>query len=433
MLFTGLVLLIQVTAVWLWTRRYEPILQLLRNHNVLFTKVFQSLANSGNVNISPELRADLLKFTTNTTYENSDIDYETLDKIEQEYDLQIDRQVVNSGMIALVFKAKRVGRVFTSTSEDSIGTSWTTSITETTEETEEVVVKLKRLGIDARLKADCQSLKTLYGYAAWLAPRNIFIRLLKPFINNINDIISQCDFATEIRNLRQAKEDFAPLDFIRIPTVYTKPVGDPKAIVMEYINGTHTLPADTPLEKRIEYMEQFVAFMCFTYMYNAIQHTDLHSGNILFLPNGFGIIDYGMAIQLSDELHEIVLTLISTIKGDQQPHEIDYIDTFKHTFIPPLCKDDMDDVAAVEEICMSIGIPLFDAIDLDELNLMDNVEQLSAHIKKPIIFHPECYKIILSISMMGEKYAIMGPDYTDDKEFREIERRGLARAMSIIF
>ena len=86
MLFTGLVLLIQVTAVWLWTRRYEPILQLLRNHNVLFTKVFQSLANSGNVNISPELRADLLKFTTNTTYENSDIDYETLDPFFAEND-----------------------------------------------------------------------------------------------------------------------------------------------------------------------------------------------------------------------------------------------------------------------------------------------------------------------------------------------------------
>jgi predicted unusual protein kinase regulating ubiquinone biosynthesis (AarF/ABC1/UbiB family) len=434
MLFTSFVLLIQVAFTWIWTRRYAPILHLLRNHNVLFTKVFQSLANSGNVNISPELRADLLKFTANTTFHESDIDYEALDQIEQEYDLQIDRNVVNSGMIALVFRAKRVGRVFTSTPDsDGLNHSWTTSITETTEDTEELIVKLKRRGIDARLQADCQSLKALYSYAAWLAPRNIFVRLLKPFINNINDIASQCDFSTEIRNLRQAKEDFAPLDFIRIPTVYNKATTDPKAIVMEYINGTHTLPADTPLEKRIEYMEQFVTFMCFTYMYNTIQNTDLHSGNILFLPNGLGIIDYGMAIQLSDELHEIILTLISTIKGDRQPHEIDYIETFKHTFVPPLCKEEMDDVDAVEEICMSIGIPLFDAIDLDELNLMDNVEQLSTHIKKPIVFHPECYKIILSISMMGEKYAIMGPDYTDDKEFKEIERRGLARALSIIF
>jgi tRNA A-37 threonylcarbamoyl transferase component Bud32 len=400
-MFTGLVLF-QIAFLWLWTRQYKPILQLLRNHNILFTKVFQSLANSGNVNIGPELRAALLEYTTNTSYEDADIDYDALDQLEKNYNIQIDRRVINSGMIALVMRT-----------------------------TDGRIIKLKRRGIEARLTADCQSLKALYNFAAWLAPRNIYVRLLKPCMNNIDDIVAQTDFATEIRNLRQAKEDFAPLDFIQIPTVYNYPDANPAAIIMEHINGSHTLPDDTPEAARIQYMEQFCTFISFGFMYNAIQHTDLHSGNILFTPTGLGIIDYGMAIQLADDLHEAILTIVSTIKGDKQLHEIDFIDTFKNIFLPPL-PEHIENRAAIEDICISIAQPLLDAIDMDELNLMDNIEQLSAQLGHPISFHPQCYKIILLFSMMGEKRVIMGP-YCCPKTLRAAEVRGLKRALRIIF
>ena len=400
-MFTGLVLF-QIAFLWLWTRQYKPILQLLRNHNILFTKVFQSLANSGNVNIGPELRAALLEYTTNTSYEDADIDYDALDQLEKNYNIQIDRRVINSGMIALVMRT-----------------------------TDGRIIKLKRRGIEARLTADCQSLKALYNFAAWLAPRNIYVRLLKPCMNNIDDIVAQTDFATEIRNLRQAKEDFAPLDFIQIPTVYNYPDANPAAIIMEHIDGSHTLPDDTPEAVRIQYMEQFCTFISFGFMYNAIQHTDLHSGNILFTPTGLGIIDYGMAIQLADDVHDVILTIASTIKGDKQLHEIDFIDTFKNIFLPPL-PEHIENRAAIEDICISIAQPLIDAIDMDELNLMDNIEQMSIQLGHPISFHPQCYKIILLFSMMGEKRVIMGP-YCCPKTLRAAEVRGLKRALRIIF
>ena len=80
---------------------YEQTLQLLRSHNILFTKVFQSLTNSSSLNIEPDLQRVLTRYTTNVTYTEDEIDQVTIDEVEKNYDVRIDRRVVNSGMIAL--------------------------------------------------------------------------------------------------------------------------------------------------------------------------------------------------------------------------------------------------------------------------------------------------------------------------------------------
>lgn len=459
--FTGLVLAARVSVAWLWSG-HGAVLQLLRNHNILFTKVFQSLANSNNVNISPELRKELLQFTTNTSYQESDIDYEELDRIEQEYGLQIDRHVVNSGMIALVFRATVVanvikeptgsddfrGTVVSRATEEPTGSDdfratvvpraseATPLLSDETEptlsESKERIIKLKRRCITTRLAADCESLRALYDQVAWFAPRNIFIRVLKPFMKNIGDIISQCDFAAEIRNLRQAKEDFAPLDFIKIPTAYNTPCPDPKAIIMEYIDGTHALPPDTPLETRLNYLEQFTTFVSYAYLYNAIQHTDLHSGNVLFRPGGIGIIDYGMAIQVADDMHEVLINMCEITMGKKHLHEVDVIDTFKNLISPPMVPSEITNRAAVEEICYTLAEPLINMIDIDELLIMDLIDNLSAELGHTVTLHRDCYKIILSIAMMGQKVTIMGKDYNDSVTLRELERRAQKRAFALI-
>jgi predicted unusual protein kinase regulating ubiquinone biosynthesis (AarF/ABC1/UbiB family) len=431
--FTGLVLAARVSVAWLWSG-HGAVLQLLRNHNILFTKVFQSLANSNNVNISPELRKELLQFTTNTSYQESDIDYEELDRIEQEYGLQIDRHVVNSGMIALVFRATVVANVIKEPTGSDAEETPLLSTTEESAETEskERIIKLKRRGITARLAADCESLRALYDQVAWFAPRNIFIRVLKPFMKNIGDIISQCDFAAEIRNLRQAKEDFAPLDFIKIPTAYNTPSPDPKAIIMEYIDGTHALPPDTPLETRLNYLEQFTTFVSYAYLYNAIQHTDLHSGNVLFRPGGIGIIDYGMAIQVADDMHDVLINMCEITMGKKHLHEVDVIDTFKNLISPPMVPHEINNRAAVEEICYTLAEPLINMIDIDELLIMDLIDNLSAELGHTVTLHRDCYKIILSIAMMGQKVTIMGKDYNDSVTLRELERRAQKRAFALI-
>jgi tRNA A-37 threonylcarbamoyl transferase component Bud32 len=408
--YTWAKLLSYISGLYLWYGRtpifYKKTLQLLRNENILFTKIFQSLANSSNFHASPELKHQFQLYAANTSYSDSEIDYECLDKIEQDYTLQLDRRVINSGMIALVFKGY-----------DASGTP--------------IIIKLKRKNITQHLQKGCDSIALFYNYAAWYAPQNIYVRILKPFITNISDIVEQCNFTQEIANMKRAKEDYEPLTFIQIPTVYNKSPAETEYIVMECIEGTHVLPPNTSEEVRLDYMEKFGTFTTYGFLYNAIQHTDLHSGNILFTPTGLGVIDFGMTIQVSDEIHDILLAVGEIIKNQPPLHEIDFIDTFKELFAPPLIKADIKNPQKVEDIIISIAQPLIEAIEFDELNITDNLSVLSEHLGREIVLNRDVYKILLGLSMMTGKVTILGPHYPNAK-LMDIERRALRNAYALI-
>ena len=183
---------------YFWNRRrfFQKTFQVLRDNNIIFTKIFQSLGNNTRLTLAEEIRDECRKYGADVSYTPAEIDYDRIDAIEREHDVIIDRQVLNSGMIALVFSGTR--RI----------------------SGEALILKLKRRGIDAKLKSGCDQVTAAYKIAAYCYPRHIIIRILKPFITNIDDIISQCDFNKEIQNLRTAKEDFTPLPFIHIPTVF---------------------------------------------------------------------------------------------------------------------------------------------------------------------------------------------------------------------
>jgi predicted unusual protein kinase regulating ubiquinone biosynthesis (AarF/ABC1/UbiB family) len=410
--YTWCKLATQVSLKYLWHGKtptfYQQTLQLLRNENILFTKIFQSLATTANLSLPPDLQAELLRYTTNVSYTEQEINYNCLAQIEADYNVHIDLRVANSGMIALIFKGK-----------DASGNP--------------VIIKLKRNGITKHLREGCAAVSLLYDWSAYFFRQNIVVRILKPFIRNITDIIEQCDFDREIRNLKQAKEDFAPLTFIQIPTVYNKDTKSTDFILMEFIEGTHTPPPNTSHADRIEYLEKFGTFTTYAFLYNTIQNTDLHSGNIIFTPTGLGIIDFGMAIQPTEEMHEMMLKIGEMIRDETPIHEIDFIESFKDLFVPPLDKSKMENPQQVEDICLSIAQPLLEQLDMDELNITDNLDRLTAHLNSEISLHKDLYKILLGLSMMGGKVTIFGLDYKKyADEIIATERRACTRAFAYI-
>lgn len=410
-LYTWTSLFIRILFLRIWhgytTPFYRKSLQIFRNENILFTKIFQSLANCSSHQIDPELRAELQHYTNNSSYTEAEINYELLDTIETEYKLQIDRRVINSGMIALVFRGV-----------DASGNP--------------VIIKLKRRNITEQLQRGCDDITTIYGYLSYWKPNNIYVRILRPFIRNIDDIIDQCNFTQEIANLRTAKEDFAPIDFVQIPTVYNRNAAPTEYILMEYIDGTHVLPPNTTDEVRLRYLEQFCLCACFSFLSNAIQHTDLHSGNILFTKKGFAVIDYGMAIQMTDAEHDIMLSIAEIIHEERPIHEIDFINTFKDVFEPPLDRAAMHNVQEVEDACISIAQPLLDKIDVDELNITDNIMRLNAVLEHHVDLNRIMYKMLLGISMMGVKYMLIGGSNIDNETIKRIEKRALAQAYTLV-
>jgi predicted unusual protein kinase regulating ubiquinone biosynthesis (AarF/ABC1/UbiB family) len=390
---------------------YERTLQLLRNQNILFTKVFQSLTNSSSLPIDPELRSVLSRYTTNVTYTEDEIDHTTIDDVEKNHDVRIDRRVVNSGMIALVFHG-------------------------TTSSGDPIVLKLKRRDIDAQIRKGCESTRYMYDVVAYLYPRNIVVRILKPFIENIDDIIDQCDFDREIQNMLAAAEDYAELSFIQIPAVHNHSSSNHNTrtsyILMDRIVGHHVMPPEKTETERLHYLYQFCLFNSFGMLSNAIQHTDLHSGNILFTDTGLGVIDFGMALRVSDTTHEIVLSIADIVRDGSRVSDMDYAETFKHLFVPVLSREEITDPVEFRNVCEAVMLPLTENVVIDELNIQDRLEQLSTVLKREIHMNREFYKMLLSMTMMGCVRSTMGPDYKDADRIHEIETRAINAAFMMI-
>ena len=399
---------------------YREALSLLRAENILFTKIFQSLANSTALPLPPELRTELLTFTANCPYTEEEIDREVIRQVEERHHVTFgDRPTpLQSGMIALIFRGAD-------------------------EDNEPVILKLKRKNIHARLSASCDAIRLLYTSAARIFPNHIIIRILEPFMENLHDILDQCDFAREIRNLQQAAEDYDGLQCVRIPEVLG-PGADsassqhshsskhsPEYILMECLAGSHSLPPDISPTERLRYFEYFCTFVCHGFIYNTIQHTDLHAGNILFLPDGLGIIDYGMAFQPTDTVHDMMLSVMMIVFEEQPYYEIDFIETFSEIVSPPLRREELQDVQAVEDLCIAIATPLLSSIEMDELDVTATVHKMSTLIGRPLVLHRDLYKMLLGLAMMGHNKTILGPTFTDPAAVLAIEKRVLARLMTM--
>jgi predicted unusual protein kinase regulating ubiquinone biosynthesis (AarF/ABC1/UbiB family) len=415
---------LRIATSFVWHGRgaafYHDTLRILRSHNLLFTKIFQSLANSTALQLPPPLRKELTAFTANCPYTTDEIDIECLDKVADKQNIRFDPLPKQAGMIALIFHG--VNR----------------------ETGQHVILKLKRKEIEARLRVACQSIRALYDFMAHWFPQHILIRILHPFMENLEDILDQCDFGREICNLRQARADFAELPCVQIPEVLSPGSGsgsgsgsgtsgtteNPSYILMTCLHGTHTLAPDATKEDRLRYFEYFCRFMCYGFIFNCLQHTDLHAGNILFMEGGIGVLDFGMAFQPSETVHDMILSVMMILFEERPFYEIDFIETFKELVMPPLVRAEIRDVEAVENLCITIATPLLSSIEMDELNVLDTVQRMSALIGRPLVLHRDLYKLLLGMAMMGNNKTILGPEFSDPRAVLAIEKKVLIDIMA---
>jgi len=399
-----------MTAFWYVTNDktqfYRHLLQRLRQENILFTKIFQALANSSSVDLDPDLRSELRPYTTNASYTEDEINYEAIDDAEEHYGVLMDRHVANSGMIALIFHG-------------------------TDASNNPVILKLKRNDIYNRLSEGCNNVGLFYRWAAYWWPHNTIIRILRPFFHSINEILEQCDFGHEIQNMATAHEDYDELGFIHIPTPLNPVTSNPEYILMNRIQGTHVLPPETSEEDRMALLFKFCLFMTFGYLSNGTQHMDLHAGNILFMPNGdLGIIDFGLAFRYTDEEHDLILSICEIIRDSdsESKEELNYTELFKPLFYPRIRDEENTDPVRLNELFRNILRPLVKRVNADELNLLDNLEDVERYLNREISMVPHFYKFILTMMSMGQLYSIMGHNFNDSDLLLSIERRALNEA-----
>jgi len=275
----------------------------LAKRNILYVKLFQAIAFHEQY-LDDKLNQELLTFTDSVPYGSEDEDLSTLLDVMREHGVHNNKVFplpIKAGMISLVYKMRDA-------------------------ENKDVIVKMKRKNIDARLKESMEHIIRLIEIAAYI-PYIKNIHLSQTICKNMTLIKEQLDFQKEVNNTREMSEICKHMPYIKIPKVYEDITQKfPNVIVMEYIDGVHISKVDK--EDYHSYAKLVVTYGVVSLLNSGITHGDLHPGNILFIKNKektetqtetsapiyqIGLIDFGVVIRLHERMKVMFLELATTM------------------------------------------------------------------------------------------------------------------------
>jgi len=259
----------------------QNITRRLASKNILYVKFFQAISLNNNL-IDGAMNQELIKYTDTVPYCSDDIDWDVIMNLKVFYgiDFLYNTAPINAGMISLVYKMN-----------DGI-------------ENQEVVVKIKRVGIEDKLNDAIDKMKFMIYLLSFIPQLNHF-NLLDSFNKNILILKNQLDFEQEVQNTMRMKDDCRNLKYIKIPKVYESVTKlFPNVIVMEYILGVHISKLEEPDYE--PFAKLVVKYGVVSSFINGFGHGDLHAGNILFIKNGenykLGLIDFGIVLKIHEDV-----------------------------------------------------------------------------------------------------------------------------------
>ena len=302
-----------------YTLFIEKITNKLANINILYVKIFQSIALNNRF-IDDKINNILLKFTDNAPWNKNDICFDTLLELRKEYinfenenenngnenndiynedDDIYSIEPINSGMISLVFK----------------------SYNKLTNEA--IIIKLKRKNIEEKLTNAIDNLLFLIKIISYM-PFIKKYKIQEIVERNIDIIKHQTDFHEEVENIIKIRRNCENLKYIIIPNVFDKVTKKyPNVIMMEYIEG---IKIDQIEKEDYEpFAKQVLKFGIITSIIHGFTHGDLHSGNILFIKDEnniknkykIGILDFGIMYIIEKEFKENLFDVFTNIFNEQ--------------------------------------------------------------------------------------------------------------------
>ena len=177
----------------------------------------------------------------------------------------------------------------------------------------EVIVKVRRPGIEAVIEADLRLLGRLAGVAAkqWpaLAPYQPE-QLVREFARSLR---RELDLAAECRNAERIAANLAPLGFMQIPRVHWAHTG-PRVNVQDFVAGVpgeDLAAVDAAGLDRKLLAQRGAQAVLKMIVEDGFFHADPHPGNVFYLPgNRLAFIDFGMVGRLSPRRREELLALL---------------------------------------------------------------------------------------------------------------------------
>ncbi len=186
----------------------------------------------------------------------------------------------------------------------------------------EVVVKVRRPGIEAKIEADLRILEHFASLVENEVPdwrRYEPERMAGEFRRSLR---RELDLVKEARNIEQFSRNFAGDDDVKIPRIFWEHTAQ-SVNVQEEINGVsgtaHAPLIAAGLDPSILAARGSDTVLKMVLIHGYF-HADPHPGNVIFLPgNRIGMIDFGMVGHLTDRRrNEIVNLLHALVRKDEE-------------------------------------------------------------------------------------------------------------------
>ena len=256
-----------------------------------FIKIGQILSTRVD-SLSEEYITELSKLRSNV----QEIDFETIKNILFEaygnYNSTfsyVEERPIGSASIAQVHKAKLI-------------------------DGQEVVLKIKRPGIDKEIVEDFELLKEVIKR---LHLNSVFkVMDLDSLVDELyKSTLNELDFNLELKNIIEFSNNNRDISTVGVPFVIDKLSRD-NILVMEYIDGIYIDEVDK-LTKEGYKPKTIARELCSNYIKQAIEdglfHADPHSDNILVSEDSIIFIDWGMIGRLSNKNKELLDKCIECI------------------------------------------------------------------------------------------------------------------------
>ena len=185
---------------------------------------------------------------------------------------------------------------------------------------QEVVVKVKRPGIEKAVEQDLKVLKKILPLALRFVDPNLRFSaegMLEQFIETIHE---EMDYTLESSNLKTIKKNIQHFENVIVPSVYDD-YSTKSVLTMEYVPGIKITNIEALDAKGIDRQKLVIDVhkVFFTMLLrNSIFHADPHPGNISVSDNGSLILyDYGMVGRIDNETRlKLIRVYLALVEKD---------------------------------------------------------------------------------------------------------------------
>lgn len=219
----------------------------------------------------------------------------------------------------------KVGACFREIDETPVGTASMAQVYRAvTPIGQEVVLKIRRPGVEEKIQADLRLLRKLAEIAEAQSPE---LRRYQP-IEVIQEfeasLLRELDFSIEARTADRMRENLRGLDWLVIPKIYWEWTCD-DLNVQEFIRGIPAKNVDAidaaGLDRR-QLARRGARAVWKMMLEDGLFHADPHPGNFLILPGGrIAMLDYGMVGRLTATRRDQLIRLIRGV-ALQEPETV---------------------------------------------------------------------------------------------------------------